>query len=128
MAWSSDSTPASASTAPAAAAAARSIAEATAQAASGCPAAAGEGSEASSTAAGSKSADDAGSASKTHACSIVSELFQGHVVSTVRCLECQRCSRTKEPIYDVSVQIPNPNESLNGQALPPEVAAAQAAA
>lgn len=53
----------------------------------------------------------------SHFSSIISELFQGHVVSTVRCLECNRVSRTKEPFQDVSVQIPNPNELPNGQAL-----------
>mmetsp|Transcript_21289 Transcript_21289/g.68944 ORF Transcript_21289/g.68944 Transcript_21289/m.68944 type:complete len:957 (-) Transcript_21289:68-2938(-) len=50
----------------------------------------------------------------THYASIISELFQGHVVSIVRCLECQRTSRTKEPIYDVSVQIPSSNELAGG--------------
>mmetsp|Transcript_17196 Transcript_17196/g.49750 ORF Transcript_17196/g.49750 Transcript_17196/m.49750 type:complete len:942 (-) Transcript_17196:70-2895(-) len=53
----------------------------------------------------------------SHFSSIVSDLFQGHVVSTVRCLECNRVSRTKEPFQDVSVQIPSPNELANGQTL-----------
>mmetsp|Transcript_34467 Transcript_34467/g.73426 ORF Transcript_34467/g.73426 Transcript_34467/m.73426 type:complete len:880 (-) Transcript_34467:214-2853(-) len=47
---------------------------------------------------------------RPHYASIISELFEGHVVSAVRCLECQRTSRTTEPLYDVSVQIPNPSE------------------
>eukprot|EP00440_Ansanella_granifera_P034371 gb/GFBE01037289.1/.p1 GENE.gb/GFBE01037289.1/~~gb/GFBE01037289.1/.p1 ORF type:complete len:956 (+),score=124.88 gb/GFBE01037289.1/:1-2868(+) len=47
---------------------------------------------------------------KTHFESIVSELFQGKVVSCVRCLECKKTSRTPEAVYDVSVSIPNANE------------------
>lgn len=121
----SDSTPASASAAPAAAAAARSIAEASA--------AGGEGGGDNAPSGGAQSAGGGGSPKPScdrsaegtkHFESIVSELFQGHVVSTVRCLECQRSSRMKEPIYDVSVQIPNPNELVNGTSpLPPELTA-----
>lgn len=47
---------------------------------------------------------------KTHFSSIVSELFQCRVVSVVRCLDCGKSSRTTEPMYDVSVPIPTPNE------------------
>lgn len=47
---------------------------------------------------------------KTHFTSIISELYQGKAVSIVRCLECQRKSRTTEVFYDVSVPIPNVNE------------------
>ncbi|CAJ1451868.1 unnamed protein product [Effrenium voratum] len=42
--------------------------------------------------------------------SIVSELFQGKVVSCVRCLQCNQISRTSEAVYDISVPIPNANE------------------
>lgn len=55
----------------------------------------------------------------THPESIISELFQGKIVSMVRCLECGRTSRTQEVIYDVSVPIPNPNEAVDGR--PPDV-------
>ncbi|CAE7349073.1 usp33 [Symbiodinium natans] len=48
---------------------------------------------------------------KTHFESIVSELFQGKIVSCVRCLECRQISRTSEAVYDVSVPIPNANEA-----------------
>lgn len=47
---------------------------------------------------------------KTHFSSIVSELFQGRLVSTVRCLECSKMSKTEEMCYDVSVPIPAPGE------------------
>jgi len=48
---------------------------------------------------------------KTHFESIVSELFQGKVVSCVRCLECRQISRTSEAVYDISVPIPSANET-----------------
>lgn len=51
-----------------------------------------------------------------HFTSIVSELFQGKVVSVVRCVICNKTSRTTEVMYDVSVPIPTQNE-LNGSAL-----------
>lgn len=66
---------------------------------------------------GRAGADDGRGVKQTHLTSIISELFQGSVVSTVRCLECQRTSKTKEPMYDVSVQIPTPNELAGGQPL-----------
>jgi len=58
--------------------------------------------------------DGDAAAAKTHFSSIVSELFQGRVVSVVQCLECHKTSRTEEVIYDVSVPIPNSNEVANG--------------
>jgi len=118
--WCSESTPASASAAPAAAVA-RSIAAASAASAAGS----GEAAQSSGDGAGGGGEKPGAKEKEMHFESIVSELFQGHVVSTVRCLECQRTSRTKEPIYDVSVQIPSPNEMLNGQTLPPELQAQQ---
>lgn len=36
--------------------------------------------------------------------SIISELFQGKVVSCVRCLNCNQTSRTSETVYDVSAE------------------------
>eukprot|EP00927_Polykrikos_kofoidii_P011579 TRINITY_DN14937_c0_g1_i3.p1 TRINITY_DN14937_c0_g1~~TRINITY_DN14937_c0_g1_i3.p1 ORF type:complete len:996 (+),score=175.29 TRINITY_DN14937_c0_g1_i3:247-3234(+) len=50
----------------------------------------------------------------THFSSIVSELFQGRMVSVVRCLDCQKTSRCTEVVYDVSVPIPNASEPQNG--------------
>jgi hypothetical protein len=47
---------------------------------------------------------------KMHFSSIISELFQGRMVSVVRCLDCQKSSRTEEVVYDVSIPIPNTNE------------------
>eukprot|EP00931_Biecheleriopsis_adriatica_P016955 TRINITY_DN12332_c0_g1_i1.p1 TRINITY_DN12332_c0_g1~~TRINITY_DN12332_c0_g1_i1.p1 ORF type:complete len:474 (-),score=83.52 TRINITY_DN12332_c0_g1_i1:140-1438(-) len=49
-------------------------------------------------------------AAKTHFESIISEIFEGRVVSCVRCLECKKTSRTSELVYDVSVPIPNAND------------------
>lgn len=60
---------------------------------------------------------------KTHFSSIISELFQGKVVSTVQCLECGQTSKTHEVVYDVSVPIPNMNEIPNGPGM--EAAMAQ---
>eukprot|EP00929_Paragymnodinium_shiwhaense_P033614 TRINITY_DN18429_c0_g1_i1.p1 TRINITY_DN18429_c0_g1~~TRINITY_DN18429_c0_g1_i1.p1 ORF type:complete len:924 (+),score=193.05 TRINITY_DN18429_c0_g1_i1:152-2923(+) len=54
---------------------------------------------------------------KMHFSSIISELFQGRMVSVVRCLDCGRTSRTEEVVYDVSVPIPNNGEVANGPSL-----------
>jgi len=52
----------------------------------------------------------------TRITSIVSEVFQGRQVSSVRCLECGHTSRTVEPFFDLSVPIPNtPQESAAGE-------------
>lgn len=47
---------------------------------------------------------------KMHFTSVISELYQGRVVSVVQCLECNQTSKTHEMVYDVSVPIPNANE------------------
>mmetsp|Transcript_76576 Transcript_76576/g.212705 ORF Transcript_76576/g.212705 Transcript_76576/m.212705 type:complete len:935 (+) Transcript_76576:86-2890(+) len=82
-----------------------------------------------STTDGEKGEEDA--AAKTHFSSIVSELFQGRMVSVVRCLDCHKTSRTEEVVYDVSIPIPNANEvpngsaSVMGDAFPPMSASSQ---
>lgn len=51
---------------------------------------------------------------KTHFESIISEVFQGRVVSIVECMDCRATSKTHEVVYDVSVPIPNSNEISDG--------------
>jgi len=65
---------------------------------------------------------------KTHFSSIISELFQGRVVSVVQCLECNQTSKTHEVIYDLSVPIPNANEMSNGPGMDGPMANQHAAA
>mmetsp|Transcript_93927 Transcript_93927/g.242689 ORF Transcript_93927/g.242689 Transcript_93927/m.242689 type:complete len:1098 (-) Transcript_93927:450-3743(-) len=66
---------------------------------------------------GEEKKEDGNSAPSTHFASIISDLFQGRVVSVVRCMDCNKNSRTQEDVYDVSVPIPNANEPGSGQAL-----------
>eukprot|EP00930_Biecheleria_cincta_P101498 TRINITY_DN9314_c0_g1_i1.p1 TRINITY_DN9314_c0_g1~~TRINITY_DN9314_c0_g1_i1.p1 ORF type:complete len:920 (-),score=147.92 TRINITY_DN9314_c0_g1_i1:275-2944(-) len=70
---------------------------------------------------GDSTSSEPSEVTKTHFESIVSELFQGRVVSCVRCLECRKTSRTQEAFFDISVPIPNANETgaAGGESLSP---------
>jgi len=47
--------------------------------------------------------------------SMISDIFEGTITSTVECTTCNNCSSTQEPFQDLSIPIPDMNEIMNLQ-------------